>query len=107
MVSLEDVLGPNAPDDMIGRFHGEPDEMGFIDWHEVGRCPLRFVDPLSPYYSSEFIDEVFEAASVINMGAPLDWIPSKPSAAFRDALIMVKSHQESASYFRSKHSEEW
>lgn len=106
-VSLEDILGPSAPTEMIGRFHSQPDEMGIIDWWEVNRCPIRHVDSSSPYYDPAFFEEVFEAVGVINMGAPLGWIPSNPSGAFRDALIMLKSEQDSASFFRSKHSEEW
>ncbi len=104
---MEDILGSGVPSDVAGRFHSEPDEIGIIDWLEVDRCPLYYIDNKSPAYDSGWLIEVFEAVGVLNMGAPHSWIPGEPSAAFRDAVVMVKSEQEHASAYRSKNSEEW
>ena len=107
MVSLEDILGGGTPSDITKYFHGEPDEIGLIDWFEVDRCPLYLVDRASPHYDPGWMVEVFEAVGSLNMGCPSSWLPSKPSAAFRDAVIMVKSEQDAASAFRAKHDEDW
>jgi len=107
VVSLEDILGSGVPSSVAGRFHGEPNEIGIIDWLEIDRCPLSYIDNRSPSYDSGWLVEVFEAVGVLNMGAPHGWIPEQPSAAFRDAVVMVKSEQEHASGYRSKHSEDW
>lgn len=106
-MSLEDVLGGGMPSDVINRFHSEPDEMGIIDWHEIDRCPLSLVDNRSPYYDPQWLSEVLESVSALNMKAPHSWIPSNPSAAFRDALVMIKSEQEHASAYRTQNSEDW
>ena len=107
VVSVEDVLGAALPADVLARFHSEPDEIGEIDWFEVDRCPLRFVDPASPYHEQDFFGGVFEAVGVINLGAPLSWIPERPSSAFRSAVAMVKSEQTEAQLFKSKNDEDW
>ena len=107
VVSLQDVLGASCPNDVIGRFHSEPDEIGDIDWFEVDRCPIRFVDHRSPEFDGDWLSEVGETVSTLNAGAPSSWITSKPSAAFRASVIMVKSELEHAAAFRSKNNEDW
>lgn len=107
VVSLEDILGGGMPSDVLGRFHSEPDEIGIIDWVEVDRCPLPLIDNRSPYYDPGWLVEVFEAVGSLNMGAPPGWLPVNPSAAFRNAVVMVKSEQDHAAAHRSKTGEEW
>jgi len=107
VVSLEEILGGGMPSDVIGRFHSEPDEIGIIDWFEVDRCPLSYIDSNSPHYDPGWLVEAFEAVGVLNMNAPHSWLPVKPSGAFRDAVVMIKSEQDHAAAYRSKHSEEW
>jgi hypothetical protein len=106
-ISLEEVLGQAMPSDVLQRFHSAPDEIGEIDWIEIDRCPLRFIDSRSPEYDAGWLAEVFEAVSVLNMGAPSEWLPVNPSAAFRDAIIVLKSEQDAAAALRSKNDEDW
>ena len=95
------------PSDVMQRFHSDPDEMGVIDWHEIDYCPLYLVDNKSPHYDPGWFSEVMESVSVLNMDAPHSWIPSKPSAAFRQAVVMIKSEQEHAAAYRVRKNEEW
>lgn len=95
------------PSDVLQRFHSAPDEIGEIDWIDVDRCPIRFVDTRSPEYDAGWLVEVFDAVSVLNMGAPSQWIPANPSGAFRDALIVLKSEQDAAAALRAKNEEDW
>ena len=106
-VSLETILGEGLPTEVLRKFHSEPDEMGFIDWHEVDRCPIRYVDPSSPCFEMGFFDEVFDGVAILNAEAPSHWLPTNPSAAFRSALIVVKSEGASASAHRMKNEEDW
>lgn len=106
-VSLSDILGQAMPSDVLQRFHSAPDEIGEIDWIDVDRCPIRFVDTRSPEYDAGWLVEVFDAVSVLNMGAPSQWIPANPSGAFRDALIVLKSEQDAAAALRAKNEEDW
>lgn len=107
VVSLEDILGGGMPAEVLARFHGKPDEIGEIDFFEVSRCPLYLIDDLSPHYDPGWLFEVYDAVGALNFGAPSDWLPRSPSSAFRDAVIMVKSEQDHAAAFRSKHDEDW
>jgi hypothetical protein len=95
------------PAEVMARFHSRPDEVGEIDFFEVSRCPLYMVDDLSPHFDPGWLAEVYEAVGTLNLGAPSNWLPSSPSSAFRDAVIMVKSEQEHASAHRAKHEEDW
>lgn len=107
VIDAEAILGEVMPSQVAGSFCSRPDHLGYIDWLQLDRCPLVYVDADSPFYEPTWVNDIAGHLREINAKLPQSWHPTDPTPALRDGIVTLKLNAEAASAFRSQNEEDW
>jgi|21_taG_2_1085346.scaffolds.fasta_scaffold00369_17 hypothetical protein len=101
------ILGESMPSQVGASFCSPPDQLGYIDWLELDRCPLVYVDAGSPFGEPTWVNDIAGHLREINAKLPQSWHPTDPTPALRDGIVTLKLNAEAAASHRTQNEEDW
>ena len=107
VVPVDVILGDEMPSDVLAQFEGDRDASGRPDVLEVDRCPLAMVDPKSPAFGEGWLGAVSDVARGIAGDFPASWLPSDPTPALTDGVLVLRAASDAASRKRADEKGTW